>query len=43
VQLIERLVHGFVDADPIALGVCVAVVVALAVAYTIRRRGRPTP
>ncbi len=35
--MIERLVHGFVDADPIALGVCVALVVALAVVFTVRR------
>jgi hypothetical protein len=42
VRLMERLVHGFVDADPIALGACVALVVALAVVFTVRRR-RPVP
>jgi uncharacterized membrane protein len=43
VQLVARLVHGFVDADPIALGVCVALVVALAIVVTVRRVRRPTP
>lgn len=42
-RFIERLVHGLVDADPIALGACVAVVVGLAVVYTVRRSRRPTP
>ena len=36
-RLMQRLVHGVVDADPIALGVCVALVVALAVVFTVRR------
>jgi hypothetical protein len=34
----ERLVHGLVDADPVALGACVALVVGLAVVFTVRRR-----
>ncbi len=42
-RLIERLVNGFVDADPIALGVCVALVVALAVVFTVRRLRRQAP
>lgn len=36
-QSMYRLVHGLVDADPIALGVCVAIVAALAVIFTVRR------
>jgi hypothetical protein len=40
VRLMQRFVHGLVDADPIALGVCVALVVALAVVFTVRRLGR---
>ncbi len=43
VGLFARLMHGIVDADPIALGVCVALVVALAVVFTVRRRRRPAP
>jgi hypothetical protein len=43
VRLMERIVHGVLDADPIALGVCVALVVALAVAFTVRRLRRPAP
>jgi hypothetical protein len=42
----QRIVHGVLDADPIALGVCVALVVTLAVAFTVRRllrRRRPAP
>jgi len=39
----ERIMHGVLDADPIALGVCVALVVALAVVFTVRRLRRPTP
>ena len=42
-QLMQRLVHGVVDADPIVLGGCVALVVGLAVVYTIWRPRRPTP
>ena len=42
-RFFERLVHGFVDADPIALGACVALVVALAVVFTVRRLRRPIP
>jgi hypothetical protein len=38
VRLMERLIHGLVDADPIALGACVALVVVLAVVFTVRRR-----
>ncbi len=39
----ERFVRGLVDADPVALGVCVALVAALAVVFTVRRLRRPTP
>jgi hypothetical protein len=39
----ERIVHGVLDADPIALGVCVALVVALIVAFTVRRLRRSAP
>jgi hypothetical protein len=39
----ERIVYGVVDADPIALGICVGLVAALAVTFTavrLRRRAR---
>jgi hypothetical protein len=37
------MVDGVVDADPIALGVYVALVVALAVTFAVRRLRGPTP
>ena len=42
-RLMDRLWHGLVDADPMALGVCVALVVALAVVFTVRRLRRHAP
>jgi hypothetical protein len=39
----ERFMSGLVDADAIALGVCVALVAVLAVVFTVRRLRRPAP
>jgi hypothetical protein len=41
-QVVRRALAGFIDADPVVLGVVVALVVALALAWTVLRFVRPT-